>query len=159
MPPCFVDFPDTRIVVGCTEIFSQQASSTQARKQMFSSYKPRQLQTQASKSPFLPTTATPIWPPIFFSSYTVNFFASFHDDSRVTSGDVSRWAWWDWPAADGICSSLLAIRAPAGTIQDVQARLRQATSRSRRRLRQQRPPHQHRSSFNSQTVEGEQIRL
>ena len=39
MPPCFVDFPDTRIILDCTEIFSQQASSTQARKQMFSSYK------------------------------------------------------------------------------------------------------------------------
>ena len=35
MPPCFVDFPDTRIVLDCTEIFSQQASSTRARKQMF----------------------------------------------------------------------------------------------------------------------------
>ena len=25
MPPCFVDFPDTAIVVDCTEIFSQRA--------------------------------------------------------------------------------------------------------------------------------------
>ena len=94
------------------------------------------------KSPFLSATATPIWPHIFFSSCTVNFFASFHADGRVTGGDVSRRARWDWPAADGICSSLLAIRAPAGTIQDVQAPLRQATSGSRRRLRQQRPPQQ-----------------
>ena len=39
LPPCFAAFPSTRIVIDCTEICSQQASSLPARKQMFSSYK------------------------------------------------------------------------------------------------------------------------
>ena len=39
LPPCFAAFPSTRIVIDCTEIFSEQASSLPARKQMFSGYK------------------------------------------------------------------------------------------------------------------------
>ena len=39
LPSCFSAFPNTRIVIDCTEVFSQQASSLPARKQMFSSYK------------------------------------------------------------------------------------------------------------------------
>ena len=37
--PCFRDFPDTRMVIECTDIFAERPSGLSASQQKFSSYK------------------------------------------------------------------------------------------------------------------------